>query len=308
MPSNATGTPLPIKLSNLRKFEGQPRRHFSATSIASLAASIKEEGQETPVSVVMSKTEPGTFVLIDGERRMRAFQLIAEDTNTDPIILAFVDVVKDLEDHFRKSTIANLHREDMPPLDTGAALARLKKTKTLEQLADMTGKSVTYVKNYISLEALPEEVKDMMSPDRSKENRLNVSQAIEIARVPNKVLQIDLAKESLERGLGMMETRNLAVFKSSSRGYVLKGIKQRNTRDDYRVIAGLPGRIEKTLRRVDEMYIDDIFFDRDDEVGDRAKMAKRYGSMIEHLQKIKDKIETPRETAGDRPNLSIVSN
>jgi len=204
MSSKSTGTPLPIKLSQLRRFDGQPRKNFSQKSIISLAQSLRG-GQETPVSVIKSNAQSGIFILIDGERRMRAFQVIAHETGTDPIILAFVDVVKDIEDHFRKSTIANLHREDMSPLDVGSAFARLKKTMSEPEIVEMAGKSISYVRNYISLDGLPTNVKEMMDPDRSKDELLGVSQAIEIARVPNETLQFELAKEAVARRLSVVE-------------------------------------------------------------------------------------------------------
>ena len=72
---------------------------------------------------------------------------------------------------------------------------------------------------------------------------------------------------------------------------------------------GLPGRMEKTIRRIEDMYIDDIFFDRDHEVEDRANMFLRYRNIINKLEKIASQIESPRESAGTKKfsKISLVS-
>jgi ParB family chromosome partitioning protein len=68
------GRPLPLKLSSIERFEGQPRTYFDEDSIRSLADSIQKEGLQVPIKVCTNPAKRGIFTLVDGERRYRAFK------------------------------------------------------------------------------------------------------------------------------------------------------------------------------------------------------------------------------------------
>jgi ParB/RepB/Spo0J family partition protein len=288
------GRPLPIRFSRIERFEGQPRTFFIKSSIKALADSIETDGQEQPIKVTTKLGEPGKFILIDGERRLRAFALIFERTGKEPIVDAFVEVVKDLKHHFRKSTLANLHREDLTALDEATAYYRLRADgDTMEDLMRLRGKSRTYVENYLKLYTLPEEVKVLMDPNRPKEIQLTVTQAIDIARgIPESAptLRITVAQEAIERSLGVVETRSLIEHRSEKNGYRAGG-RFRKPSDDYKVFTSFLGRTRSAAgRMLHGLDIEDLYLHRDDEDQDRKNDARTIDAILSVLEKIRDKI------------------
>lgn len=288
------GSPLPIRFSCIEPLKGQPRTFFNKSSIEALADTIQKDGQQQPIKVSTKPGEPGKFTLIDGERRLRAFALIFERTGKEPVIEAFVEVVKDLREHFRKSTLANLHREDLTPLDEAAAYHRLREDgDTIEDLMRLRGKSKTYVDSYLKLNTLPEEVKVLMDPNLPKDNQLTVTQAIDIARgIPESApaLRITVALEAIERNLGVVETRSLIEHRSGNSGYRAGG-RFRKPSDDYKVFTSFLGRARKTAgRMLHDLDIDDLYLHRDDDEQDRKNDTGTIDAIISVLEKIREKI------------------
>lgn len=283
------GKPLPVRLSRIERFEGQPRIYFNNSSLEDLADSIQTEGQQQPVKLCTKFGHPGHFILIDGERRWRAFHLIQERTGKEPVVDSFVEVVKNLKDHFRKSTIANLHREDLAPLDEAAAFARLREDgDTIESLAHLRGRSTSYIDGYLRLHSLPEEVKRLMDPTRPKETLLTVTQAIDIARgIPESdpALRITVAQEAIERNLGVVDTRALIEHRSGAVGYRVGG-RFRKPSDDYKMLVTFLSRTLKSTERLTSLNIHNLYLHRDLEEEDRKRDAKTIESIIEELNKI----------------------
>ncbi len=202
------GTPLPLKISQVERYEGQPRVYFNQRSLEELANSIQEVGQQQPIKVIKHPTRQGCYMIIDGERRWRAHKIIFDRTGVEPTILAYIEIVKDLNDHFEKSVVANLHREDLYPIDEAAALTQLKKNKTIKQISKIIGKSISYVDGYLKLDSLPDEIKIMMDPSLPRKERLSVTCAIDIARTTrdNKI-RLDIARNVISKGLSLSDTR-----------------------------------------------------------------------------------------------------
>lgn len=286
------GRPLPLKLLSIERFDGQPRNYFDDNSISALADSIQKEGLQVPIKVTTNPAKKGVFTLIDGERRFRAFKLIHERTGVEPVVDAFVSVVKDLKEHFRLSTIANLHREDLNPLDEAAALSRLKEDgETLEGLSNLVGKSTTYVQGYLKMHELPDEVKKLMCSDLPKTERLSVTSAIDIARsISEKMLQIEIAKEIVVRQLGVNDARLLLGVRTETEGYRFGG-RFRKPSDDYKVLTTFLGRLSKDAVRFSKTDVEGLYYHRDDERGDRERDSVVLRNSIRHLQKLLDAID-----------------
>jgi ParB/RepB/Spo0J family partition protein len=286
------GRPLPLRLTSIVRFEGQPRTYFDEDGIKALADSIQTDGQQVPIKVCTHPQQRGVFTLVDGERRFRAFKLIHDRTGKEPTIEAFVAVVRDLKEHFRLSTIANLHREDLSPLDEAAALARLKDDgETWESLAALRGKSTTYVQNYVKMHALPDGVKAYMDPRRPKDERLSVTSAIDIARsVPDPKLQMEIATEVVTRQLGVADTRALVGVRSDDTGYRLGG-RLRRPSDDYIVLTAFIGRNLQSARRLTKLDMEGLYYHRDNEEWDRERDAGNLRNLIVILNRMLQNIE-----------------
>src|SRR5262245_10261217 len=75
-PEDASAAPLFISISRIAPNPGQPRKVFREAELATLAASIREQGVLQPL--VVRKRGDG-YELIIGERRWRAAQLAGLD-------------------------------------------------------------------------------------------------------------------------------------------------------------------------------------------------------------------------------------
>ena len=74
-----------VNISDIQPNPYQPRRTFSQASVAELAASIRQYGLISPISV--RRNAQGQFELIAGERRLRALEMLGEQT-TDVILMS----------------------------------------------------------------------------------------------------------------------------------------------------------------------------------------------------------------------------
>jgi ParB/RepB/Spo0J family partition protein len=294
LPERNLGKPLPVRRSQIDADPNQPRKIFNDDSVMALSLSIESGTQETPVKVRTNPDQKGRFILIDGERRWRAFGLISARTNTDPIVLAFVDVITDLKAYYRKSVIANLHREDLHALDEAAALQRLRDDgDTIETLAILRGKSTTYIDNYLRVHGLPQQVKDLMSPNRPKDLQLSITSAIDIARsIPanEAPLRITVAREAIERNLGVVETRTLIEHHTGKTGYGVGG-RMRKPSDDYKVFATFIGRTRRDADRFDrQIDFEDMYLHRPDEDTDRENAVRNIRYIIQTLESVLEKV------------------
>ena len=285
------GQPLPVKLSRIMRFDGQPRRYFDQKGLEDLAEDIATNGQKTPVRVCSHSTERGVFVLIGGERRWRAFGILKERTGTDPVVKCFIDTVHDERHHFKEALLDNLHREDLIPLDEAAAYKRLYDESEarshhakIVEIASLVKKSVTHVENYLAVHSLPDEVKRFMDPLRSKDERLTTTAAIDIARSTSDVaLQLTIAKEAIERNLGIVETRALISVRTGRSGYGVGG-RMRKPSDDYKMLKNFVGTTLNRTRRIRQgLDVNALYMTRDDEFADREHDGKLLQQLIGYL-------------------------
>src|SRR5262245_52197669 len=128
----------------------QPRKHFSETALADLAASIQARGLLQPIVV---RRTPDGYRLLAGERRFRA----AKQAGLDRVPA----LIREGDDDLEVALIENLQREDLSPLEEAEALALLieRHGYNHREVADLLGKSRPYVSNTLALNKLPESVK-----------------------------------------------------------------------------------------------------------------------------------------------------
>jgi ParB family chromosome partitioning protein len=121
-PGNESGVPRGIQKIPVDLVDGdptQPRRHFDADALSELAGSLKLHGQLQPIRV--RRGAPGRWIVIAGERRLRAAKLAGithiEATIADARLSE--DAVK------IESVVENLLRQDLTPLESAQSYRRL---------------------------------------------------------------------------------------------------------------------------------------------------------------------------------------
>ena len=154
---SSTETKIPI--SKLRPSPIQPRRIFEKASIVELADSIKSKGLVQPILVRPSKSNPGDYEIIAGERRWRAAQVA--QLHEISAVIRNLDDVESLE----IAIIENVQRADLSPIEEAAGYKKLMENygHTQEALSEIVGKSRSHVANIIRLLSLPHSIQDMIS-------------------------------------------------------------------------------------------------------------------------------------------------
>ena len=147
-----------LKLSELKPNPHQPRTVFQDTEIRELANSIDEKGLLQPILV--KELEDGQIIIVSGERRFRAHQLLERDkipawfTTGAPEELALVE---------------NLVREDLSAMETAEALKKFAdkfNINTHEDLGKRIGKSKSAVSEILSLNKLSENIRNTIRGDK----------------------------------------------------------------------------------------------------------------------------------------------
>ncbi len=266
------GRPLPLKLSQIVPDPAQPRQTYVDKETEALADSIQEEGQETPVHVFKhpDPSKRGIFMLSAGERRWRAFQIIAKRTGTDPIVEAYIKVISDRKTQFRRAFVENLHRKDLVALDEAGAYARLRADgDTLEQIAKLVDRSVSHVMNYLKLHELCPGVKALMDPNLDPQKQLSVTSAIDVARsMSSPTMQLEIAMEIINRQLGVADARLLIGTRAENADYRAGGNFGKPS-DKYKKFRSFIGRTYSAAKRMSEENIGRMYAYRDNEKHDR---------------------------------------
>ena len=183
-----------IPLKEIRPNPNQPRRDFDELALEELAASIKEKGVVTPVTV--RDAEDG-YELVAGERRWRASKKCRKRT-----IPAYVITVKDDAEMMEMALIENIQREDLNSLEESEAYAVLnsKFEMTHIAIAKAVGKKRVTVSNSLRLLKLPPDIrKSLRKGDISAGHARAILQA-KTGPAMNKIWKAILNKDLSVRG------------------------------------------------------------------------------------------------------------
>lgn len=162
----------------------QPRKRFPEAALAELAASIKALGVMQPILV---RPAPGADLdtadfrmeIVAGERRWRASQIAGE--TEIPFILRDLTTGQVLQ----MQMIENVQREDLHPLDEAHGYDLLmhppegEQPMSLEQVAEVCGKSVSHVRSTVTLCLLVPAARDLF-----EQGVLSKAIALRLASMP----------------------------------------------------------------------------------------------------------------------------
>ena len=165
-----------VSLAELHPNPDQPRRTFREATLRELAESIRETGLIQPI--IVKRRAEGGFLIVAGERRFRACQLLGRETLPAIPTDGNVDEI---------SLIENIQREDLHPLEEAEALARMieRYHYTQTDLARIVGKAQNSISEILLLTALPEDIRT----DYRTSDTVSKSAMIEVARVKDAAAQ-----------------------------------------------------------------------------------------------------------------------
>ena len=176
----------------------QPRTKFDDDALAELADSIRQLGVIQPVTV--KKDGEGRYMIISGERRWRASQMVGLET-----LPAYIREADDESLH-AMALVENIQRQDLNAIEIALGMQRLidECGLTQEQMADRVGKKRSTVSNYMRLLNLPSEVQLAL-----KEGLITMGHAKAIAGIAPEE-QLRALKRCIKKALSVRQVEELA--------------------------------------------------------------------------------------------------
>ncbi len=251
-----------VELSEIAPNPQQPRVRFDEESLGELAASITEVGVLQPIVVRPGEPE-GTYVLIAGERRVRAAATAGLTS-----IPAVIRSAESDELYLSEALIENVQRKDLSPLEEAAAYRNLLEDfgMTHEQVASRVGKSRSAVTNTLRLLQLPVPIQGMLEREE-----LSAGHARALLSLDDESYAVRIAERAVAEGWSVRT--------------VEEAVKDRALAEEpkpRRLPEMRPAAIIELEERLSERLGTEVTIKSR---GDGGQMVIRYGS-LEHLEQI----------------------
>ena len=203
---------IPIRL--IEPNPNQPRREFEESAMKELAASIKEIGLITPITV--RQTEQGTYQIIAGERRWRASQMAGLEA-----LPAYIKTAAD-DDVMEMALVENIQREDLNAIEIALAYQHLSDTLglTQERISERVGKSRTSVTNYMRLLKLPAPIQMAL-----KNKEMAMAHARALLSIDSPSAQIKLFNDVKRNGYSVRKVEEMVQM--MKQGESLQNVRQK---------------------------------------------------------------------------------
>jgi len=185
----------------------QTRREFDQEALKELARSIDVQGVLQPVMV--RPATAGRFLLILGERRLRASRMAGK-----PTIPAIVKRVSE-QQAAEMTLVENLQRKDLNCVEQAEAFSNLSKqfNLTQEEIGARAGISREQVSNYMRLLLLPESVIGALLT-----GKLTYSHARTLLQLGDNAQIWRFAKKAIEEKLSVEKLEDLVLGINPRRG------------------------------------------------------------------------------------------
>ena len=187
-----------LAVDHIEANEAQPRVRFEQETLDQLAASIREVGILQPIAV-MRIDDSDRYRIINGERRWRAARQAG--LSEVPAVIRTVDDERLLTE----ALIENLQREDLTPLEEGAAYKSLLEEYGLthEQVADRVGKSRSTVTNAIRLLGLPAKIQALLETGELRQGHARALLGLE-----DRTYAVHIAQRAIDEGWSVRQVED----------------------------------------------------------------------------------------------------
>jgi ParB family chromosome partitioning protein len=197
-----SGGPLYIAISRIAPNPGQPRKAFRPEELATLAASIQEQGVLQPVVV---RRRGDGYELIIGERRWRAAQMAGLDELPAVILDATDRQVVEM------ALVENVQRADLNPIELAQAFRVLTEDEgmTQEEAGRRVGLDRSSVANHLRLLELDSDIQQDLI-----DIKLSMGHAKAILQAPRELRRL-IRDQVLRSGLTVRAAEELARRQAS---------------------------------------------------------------------------------------------
>ena len=159
--NNPAGGRQRIRVAHCISNPYNPREFYPEAKVHELALTLKRDGQIEAIKVTRLDSHPGKYVIIDGERRVRAMRYLGEE---------FVDAElredQSAQDLYSIAYRANNDHERQTVFDDAIAWKRVLDAEVFEDqnaLSQSVGKDKAYVSKTLSLNTLPRAMLERMA-------------------------------------------------------------------------------------------------------------------------------------------------
>jgi ParB family chromosome partitioning protein len=250
-----------IPIENIQANKQNPRSVFSEEELIDLSNSIKEKGIVQPI-IVRQRANENSYEVIAGERRWRAAQIAQLDK-----IPAIIKTLSD-DDALEIAIIENVQRSNLNPIDEASGYKRLIDiyNYTQEDLANVIGKSRSYIANILRLTNLPLSVQEYLS---SGQLTIGHARALIGSADAEKIASL-----IIEKGLSVRQTEDF--------------LKKKNT---YTVVSQKANAKDQNIINLEKTITDAIGFKVEIQTKDNksGKLIISYSDNLQ-LDKIKTKL------------------
>jgi ParB family chromosome partitioning protein len=249
-----TGT-LKININNISPNPHQPRQQFDESALQELVASIKEKGILTPITV---RDDTGNYILIAGERRLRAAKLAGLIE-----IPAYVIEVENDAEMMEMALIENIQREDLNPIEEAEAFAVLNSKYGLSQdaVAKSVGKKRVTVTNSLRLLNLPSDVKESI-----KKGEISAGHGRAILMMKTTQVQVKLWQQIINKNLSVRGAETLVKSYTNHKSEIPQRKKEIDPRIKHledELISALGTKVKLTYHKGSGKIIVNYFSDDD---------------------------------------------
>ena len=226
-----------INIKDIRLNPDQPRTNFNEKSLDQLASSINELGLIQPITV---KEKEGKFILISGERRLRAFKKL--NLNSIPAYIRKVNDQTSLE----MALVENIQRKDLDAIEIAISYQRLVEELKLshDEMSKKLGKDRSTITNYIRLLKL-----DPIIQSGIRDKFISMGHGRAIINLESHEKQLFIYEQILKNNLSVRQTekrvRNLDEIKSKKKdkeidksiNYQIEKIESKiNSKTDFKLV------------------------------------------------------------------------
>ena len=189
-------TEVPIDL--IKTNAEQPRQAFGKEQLLELRDSIKEFGVIQPL--ILKKEAGGDYLLIAGERRLRAAAMAGLDR--------VPAVIRDASDEEvgMVALVENIQRENLGYIEEARAYKRLMEKYGISQIAlsEKLGKNQSTISNKIRILSLPEDIQNMLV-----ENKLTERHARALLKVEDDQTRRVIIAKVIKHSFNVKQTEKL---------------------------------------------------------------------------------------------------
>lgn len=189
-----------VPIDEIKPNPEQPREVFDKALLDDLTASIKAHGVLSPLVV---RKEDGRYVVIAGERRLRAAAMAG--LTSVPVLVRQAD---ERSTQLELALVENLQRSDLDPIESARGFQRLvdEYGYTQDQVAAAVGKDRSTVANAVRLLKLPEFVLGAL-----RDGRISAGHARAMLPLATGSAEDDAAHADLRRVLARVLAQGLNV-------------------------------------------------------------------------------------------------